>query len=125
MRSVRVVVRDDSMRPAFLPGDRLLVDRAEYRRRTPYDGEVVVLRDPEDQRRWLIKRVAAGPGEIVPGVVVPGDPTRVPPRCIFVLSDRAEGARDSRRFGPVPVVDVIGHVWFRTAPATRRGTTPP
>lgn len=113
------------MTPALAPGDRLLVDRAEYRTKDPHVGEIVVLRDPEDRRRWLVKRVAATAGQPIPGDRVPGDDERVPPDCVFVLSDRVRGTRDSRRFGSVALGGIIGRAWYRTAPRERRGPLPP
>jgi len=44
--SRRVVVRDDSITPTLEPGDRLLVDTAAYRVRTPAAGDLVVFPDP-------------------------------------------------------------------------------
>ena len=113
------------MRPSLWPGDRLLVDGAEYRRRAPLIGEVIVLTDPTDRRRWLVKRVAAVPGERFPGPAVPGDEDRVPPGHVFVLADHLARGRDSRTFGPVPFEQVVGRVWYRTGPAGRAGPIPP
>ncbi|MCC3764858.1 S26 family signal peptidase [Glycomyces sp. TRM65418] len=53
---------------------------------------------------WWIKRVAAGPGEPMPGS---GDP--VPPGHYFLLSDNPAG-EDSRRHGPCPAAAVFGTV---------------
>ncbi len=103
--SRRVVVRDDSMRPTLRPGDRLLVDRRAYRDRPPRVGEVVVLVDPEDATRWLVKRVAQV------------DPSG---GSVEVRGDAAEMARDSRRFGPVSTRSVVGRVYRCYFPADRR-----
>jgi len=93
------------MRPTLLPGDRLLVDRRAYRDRPPRVGELVVLVDPEDLNRWLVKRVS-----------------RVDPAggSVEVRGDAAEMARDSRRFGPVPARSVIGRVYRCYFPVERR-----
>ena len=91
------------MRPVLAPGDRLLVDPTAYRSRPPRVGEIVVVVDPEDPTRWLVKRVAA----VAPGTVV-------------VVGDRDEVSRDSRRFGPVPLASVVGRVYRRYFPAERR-----
>lgn len=125
MRSRRVVVRDTSMQPALQPGDRLLVDLSEYRALAPRCGDVIVLADPEDRRRWLVKRVAAVAGEPFPVAPVPGDDDRVPPQHVFVLADDRAAGRDSRSFGPVPIAWIVGRVWYRTAPAGRAGPIPP
>ncbi|MGA8543220.1 MAG: S26 family signal peptidase [Thermoplasmata archaeon] len=104
-RSRRVVVRDESMRPTLEPGDRLLVDLRAYRDRLPRAGEIVVLVDPEAPERWLVKRVAS---------VDSGAGT------IDVRGDATEHARDSRRFGPVPLRSVIGPAYRLYFPPGRR-----
>src|SRR5258708_6916444 len=119
--SRRVRVRDGSMRPTLLPGDRLLLDPAAYRRARPRVGDLVVLVDPEDRRRLLVKRVGATERMPVPGPVTPGDPDEVPDGRLFVVADAPDGGRDSRRFGTVSVDEVRGQVWFRYAPADRAG----
>ena len=82
----RFVVADDSMLPAYAPGDRVLVNRIAYRRRRPRLGDAVVLRDPENLRGYLLKRVAVGD--------CGGDQ-------LYVLGDNAALSRDSRSFGCV------------------------
>ena len=93
------------MAPTLLPGDRLLVDRRAYRARPPATGEIVVFADPEMPGRWLVKRVVAV------------DPTA---GTIDVRGDAVDRARDSRRFGPVPVGAVLGHAYRLYLPAERR-----
>ena len=58
----RVAVAEDSMTPALQPGDWLLVDPAP--RRWPRRGSVVVVRQP-GTGMLAIKRLAAGPGDVV------------------------------------------------------------
>ena len=99
------MVEDESMQPTLRPGDRLLVDRRAYRDRSPRVGELVVLMDPEDPRRWLVKRVAS---------VDPSTGT------VEVRGDAAAVARDSRRFGPVPTGALVGRVYRRYFPPERR-----
>jgi nickel-type superoxide dismutase maturation protease len=97
----RFVVRDTSMQPALLPGDRLIV----VRWLTPRVGDIVVFRDPQRATDFTIKRVArrfAG-----------GD--------LYVLGDNPNVSRDSRIFGAVPRALVIGRVFYRYLPSTRRG----
>jgi inner membrane protease subunit 1 len=112
----RVVVQDHSMEPGLLPGDRLYVDTRAYRRKGPARGDIVVVRDPDDPRRWLLKRVAGLPGDRLPGTLAP-----VPTGCLFLLGDRSADSRDSRAFGPVPYHRLVGRATFRYAPAPRRG----
>lgn len=47
------------MEPTLRAGDWLLVDPQAYARRPPASGELVVVRDPRAEERWLVKRVAA------------------------------------------------------------------
>lgn len=96
----RYVVDGLSMEPAYRKGDRLLVNRLAYVFREPRPGDVVVLRDPEDRTRLLIKRVAAVPAGSLPA-----------PRHVYVLGDNAAESRDSRHFGPVGDSLIIGRAW--------------
>ena len=108
-RSRRFAVVDDSMRPTLLPGDRVLVDPRAFRHRPPRVGEVVVLRDPQDPHRRLVKRVATwdeGTG------------------TLSVRGDDPARSRDSRSFGAVSYRSVVGLVWFRYLPRERRGPLP-
>ena len=98
----RVVVAGESMAPALVPGDRLLVVRGlRYR-----PGELVALADPRRPARTLVKRV---------GAAVDGG------RAYVVLGDRPEASTDSRTFGPVPRAAVHGRAVYRYAPAARAG----
>lgn len=97
----RYVVEGRSMEPAYCPGERLIVDRVAYRRGVrPAIGDVVVARDPEREGRYLLKRVAAPPGETT------GE-------GVYVLGDNAGESRDSRVFGPLPPDAIVGRAWFR------------
>ena len=93
------------MRPTLAPGDRLRVDPRAYRRRPPRVGEIVVLVDPAEATRWLVKRVAA--------VDLRG-------RTVEVRGDAAETSRDSRRFGPVPFEALVGRAIECYHPPDRR-----
>jgi len=95
----RYAVEGGSMAPAYRDGERVLVNRAVYRLRAPATGEVVVLHDPEQPERLLLKRIAAS------DAMTPGR--------YYVLGDNAVESRDSRHFGPVARADVIGRAWFK------------
>ena len=100
------------MRPAFLPGDRLYVDPTPGRPLAA--GDVVVARDPERPGHLLLKRIAATPDG--------ADGARSSPAAgrLVLAGDNAAASRDSRQFGSVPSSAVVGLVWFRYAPASRR-----
>ncbi len=96
----RLVVEGRSMAPTLLPGDRLLLVRA--RRLRP--GDLVAVRDPRNERRLLVKRVAAINGGKV-----------------ALRGDNPDASTDSRVFGDVAIRLVLGRVVRRYAPAPRRG----
>jgi nickel-type superoxide dismutase maturation protease len=96
----RVVVAGPSMLPTLADGDRCRVSRT--RRAAP--GDLVVLVDPADPGRLIVKRVV----EVVPdGIVVAGD--------------NPGASRDSRHFGAVPRELLVGVARHRYAPRDRGG----
>jgi signal peptidase I len=135
-RSQKVVVHDHSMEPTFRPGDRLLVDPLAYVGRSPERNDLVVLTDPANPERWLLKRIVGIPGDFVrvtrggierlrdrpSGAAPPAgalEELEVPADHLFVLSDRPARTRDSRQFGPVHRRVVVGRVWRRYYPRQR------
>lgn len=131
-RRYRVVSVDgDSMLPALASGDRVLVRRT--RPTAVRTGDIVVLTHPWQAQLhalgaqpWMIKRVAAIPGDEVPRAVLEGlrDPrTRIGPRtaplaadgvvpagAFVVLGDNHDASTDSRAFGFVHSTDLLGVV---------------
>ena len=97
----RFVVEDTSMRPRLQPADRLLV----FQWARPKPGDIVVLREPDAQLTFAVKRVAS----LEPN----GD--------VIVSADNPNVSRDSREFGPVPRQLIVGRVMFRYLPAETRG----
>jgi signal peptidase I len=51
----------------------------------------------------------------------PDQKIEVPPQTVFVMGDNRGGSLDSRFFGPVPMSDVIGLVFFRYLPLSKVG----
>ena len=88
------------MEPTLEPGDRLLL----LRTRRVRAGDLVVVPDPRDPARMVVKRlVVASPG----GLTVRGD--------------NAAASTDSRQFGVVARRAVRGRVVYRYFPEARRG----
>ncbi|MEU3414618.1 S26 family signal peptidase [Streptomyces sp. NPDC006658] len=120
---VSVTVRGRSMEPTYHDGDRVLVRRGGPLAR----GRVVVVeRLPFEARRpappgqpgpgptWLIKRVAAVPGDPVPRALGPAlaaaPQDLVPPGGLVLLGDNPDVSQDSRRMGFFPADAVLGVV---------------
>lgn len=127
-RFVIITVTGDSMVPALAPGDRVLVRRV--RPGQLGRGQVAVVempdgngdwtappRGPVSRRRWMIKRVAALPGDPLPPGCLPGaadDGGRlVPDGQLFVIGDNATSSYDSRQFGYLPGERLLGIVMCR------------
>ncbi|HJP89315.1 MAG TPA: S26 family signal peptidase [Candidatus Limnocylindrales bacterium] len=120
----RVAVTEGSMLPAIEPGDWLVVNPRV--RAWPRVGSVVVFREPMTGALAL-KRVAAGPGDKVrfaEGYLTLADDEA------WLIADASEALTvaagfgppiDSRRFGPVSLDHLVGHVLFRYAPLKRFG----
>ena len=95
-----MTVAGASMSPTLEPGDWLLVDPDEYRRRAPRAGDLVVAPDPREPARVLVKRVAA--------VDLDG-------RLLLAGDDR-EASTDSRTFGAIEAGAVEGRAWLTKVP---------
>lgn len=105
-----IIVAGRSMNPTYDDGERLLVRRGSRRAAR---GSVVVFRTPDQigarDVSWLVKRVVAVPGDPVPPDVRPvTGGTDVVPRGRLVVRGDNPHSVDSRRFGFVPVADVLG-----------------
>lgn len=103
----RAEVAEESMVPALLPGDWLLLDPTC--RRWPRVGSIVVVREPATGI-LAIKRVARR-----------GARGGLGPREAWLVGDASEGSIDSRRYGPLDADDLVARAWFRYGPRHRIG----
>jgi nickel-type superoxide dismutase maturation protease len=94
------------MRPTLEPGDWLLADPDAYAAAPPTIGDLVLVPDPREPSRLLVKRVA----EVHDGG-----------RELFVRGDAPAASTDSRTFGSVGTSEVEGRPWFRYWPPRRLG----
>jgi len=133
-------VEGRSMMPTLNDQDRLIVNKLAYRFEKPRVGDIVMVASPHKPDTMLVKRVIAGPGEVVrsergrvyrndvpvPDEFVPEEfrsddtwgPEVVPEGFYFVLGDHRNNSSDSRVFGPVPEKYITGRVQVRWWPLT-------
>ncbi len=113
-----ITVDGPSMQPVLRSGDRLLVRRVPARRLIA--GDVVLVERPAGDswlsagapvERWVVKRVAALPGDPVPPGSLPVPPPpggRVPPGHFVLLGDNSADSVDSRLLGFCPAGRILG-----------------
>jgi nickel-type superoxide dismutase maturation protease len=101
----RAAVTGESMLPGLRPGDWLLVDPLAFRDRSPRPGDLVVVPDPREPERLLVKRVQS---------TLDND-------RLELAGDAAGQSTDSRTFGPVQTAEVRGRAWARYWPPDRWG----
>jgi signal peptidase I len=137
--SRRIAVVGTSMFPLLHPHDTVLCNPRAYRSRTPARGDIVVVSQASSPSGRMIKLVAGLPGELievrqdllwVDGTRVsfhsplvgslPGR-WRVKEDQIFLLSYAVAVGTDSRSFGPIPLRQVLGKVWYVLRPSPRAG----
>jgi signal peptidase I len=127
-----VEITGTSMSPTLFNGERYILFRCPYLWRAPRQGEIVVIRDPEDHG-LSIKRIVARPNDVIEirrdGVFVnhaklsepylasfasfetcaaPVKPVRLGSDDYYVLGDNRGRSADSRSYGPVPRKDILG-----------------
>lgn len=137
-----------SMKPTFMEGDRIFVDKVSYRFHTPERGDIIVFKYPQDKKKDFVKRLVGLPGEkvmiqdgklIVDGRILDENPFAlyyyynrldwqygkegltivVPPEHYFVLGDNSAQSSDSRNWGFVPKKNLVGRAFFIWWPLKR------
>jgi signal peptidase I len=63
---------------------------------------------PDDRSKIFIRRIEGLPGEAI--ILTNGKKENVPHGMIYVLGENKEHSIDSREFGFVPLIDIIGKV---------------
>lgn len=131
------VVNGTSMEPTLQDGDRLLINKFYFVVSAPHRKDVVTFEDPQQEGRYLVKRVVGVPGDTVEirdsALYVNGEevteqyidtniedgnygPVKVKPGTVFVMGDNRHkyASRDSRyeSVGLVPFELLEGKVEF-------------
>lgn len=85
-------IQEESMSPALKPGDFVLAERLTYLLRPPKVNEIVVF---QKEDKYLIKRIQ-----------------KVKGYQYFVVGDNKSKSTDSRNFGWVKRMSIIGRVFY-------------
>ncbi len=141
-------VKGQSMEPNFHNGDYILTSKITYKFRKIKRGDVIILKSPKNPEIEFIKRIVGLPGDRIMvkdgylyvngqrweepyanhptntwegGFLREGEEFIVPEGYVFVLGDNRPRSSDSREFGPIPIQDIIGVVFYRYFPPNKMG----
>ena len=115
----------------ILPFVKVTSDGVAYPFHPPNRGDVIVFHSPTDLSRDFVKRVIGTPGDTVemidgivfingealdePYIIEKGNFTMalrtVPQDALFVLGDNRRVSDDSRKWGFLPMENIIGMAW--------------
>ncbi len=126
-----------SMRPTFMEGDRIFVDKISYRFHPPQRGDIIVFKYPIDRKKDFVKRLAGLSSEnleiregkiFINGLSLEEKPfsehyyynrddwtygksgqvINIPEKSFFAMGDNSAQSSDSRSWGFVPAKNVVG-----------------
>lgn len=136
------------MDPTFFNGEYILTSKITYKFRPMKRGDVIVFKSLQNPNIDYIKRIIGLPGDTVTvkggevyvngsmlnedflpvktnvwdtGFIKENTPATIPEGYLFVLGDNRPRSSDSREFGPIPIENVIGTVFYRYFPINRAG----
>ncbi|MCW1930292.1 MAG: signal peptidase I [Candidatus Kerfeldbacteria bacterium] len=134
-------VRGSSMEPNFHDFEYLFTEEVSYYFHAPVRGDVVVLKNPQDESEYFIKRIIGIPGEHVEvreKTVYINDvqldesaylaedvdtwgsvDVTLGADQYFVMGDNRGVSLDSRVFGPLNRTEIVGRAWIRIFPFSR------
>ena len=136
------LVNGTSMVPNFHNNDYLIVDELSYKFTEPKRLDVVVVRKPDESRKFLLKRIIALPGETIvfksntvtikntenpAGIVLDESYISLPvfetehsvtltDEQYWVMGDNRPYSQDSRSWGTLPSKNITGRVFLRLWP---------
>lgn len=130
------LVYGPSMLSTLHERDRVIINKLVYHFYSPTRGDIVVFKNPNNNKENYVKRVIGIPGDtikIVDEKVYVNDElldepylsepterefpkTKVPEGTIFVMGDNRNKSQDSRAIGPIPIDNIIGKAQLRIWP---------
>lgn len=143
------IVSGSSMDPTFATGQYLIVDELSYHLGDPARGDVIILRYPNDPKKFFIKRVIGLPNETIeiqngavmiknaqrPEGFALSEPYIKYPKSdtltkiigegeYFVMGDNRAASSDSRYWGTVPRDLIVGRALVRLLPIASAAVLP-
>lgn len=97
-------------------GEVVLVDNFSFNilKKKPKKGDIVIGYSPNSQWKLVCKRVGGIEGDIlernINGIYFP---EKVPEGHVWLLGDNPDMSLDSRTYGPVPLSNIKGRVFFK------------
>lgn len=130
------LVYGSSMLPTLHHRDRVIINKLIYRLDSPSNGDIVVFKNPDNNKENYVKRVIGVAGdtvEIIDGKLYVNDELldedyinepiqgdfpkmEIPADTIFVLGDNRNHSQDSRIVGSIPKDNMIGKAQLRIWP---------
>lgn len=138
------IVSGHSMDPTFNDKQYLIINKLTYLYDSPKRGEVIVLKNPHNDKEFFIKRIVGLPGDMVyfengkvfiknsqnpqgqalnefylpKNLITTGSPAVIALKSkeYFVLGDNRPASNDSRSWGVLPESDIVGKVFIRVLP---------
>ncbi len=137
------IVPTPSMSPTLLVGDKVIVNKLEYKFKTVKRGDIIAIYSPLEKKN-LVKRVIGLPDEMIsfseddfvyidgnklqesylPASMVPAyeiKSYKIGSNEYFVMGDNRNNSADSRVFGPISIESIFGRVIFIYGPFSRAG----
>lgn len=143
------IVNGSSMDPTFATGQYLIVDELSYHLGDPARGDVIILRYPNDPKKFFIKRVIGLPNETLelhdgavtiknteypegfaltePYIKYTKNDTMTKTLGVeeyFVMGDNRAASSDSRYWGVVPRGLIVGRALVRLLPIASAAVLP-
>lgn len=129
-----------AMEPTFNDNEYIFINKFSYRSNSPERGDIIVLKNPENNQEYFIKRIVGLPGEkiqLLGGEVViyndqnsrgekisepylspdmktfglSEEPIELKQGEYYVLGDNRKTSKDSRSFGSVNKNLIVGKYW--------------
>ncbi|AKM82595.1 TPA: signal peptidase I [Candidatus Berkelbacteria bacterium] len=141
------IVEGSSMDPNFHDKEIMLVDKISYRFHEPQRGDVIIFHAPKVPGDDYIKRIVGLPGETIvisqgkvfvngmlasenylPAGLKTENLTATDifrqtlgPNEFFVLGDNRDNSSDSRDWGILPKINIVGRAWYVLTPWNNHG----